>query len=320
MFHIFMVDLVPIFFTMILGYLSGKKGLFTGDQAKAFNKMVLTYALPAALFVSITKSNRAELFDDATLTILSVVSIVALFLISFIYSRVLFKRGRSEAAVCALIAGSPTVGFLGFAVLDPIYGSGTTTGLVVAIVAIIVNAITIPIGLYLLAPKSDDADSQKKQPSALVSAFKEPVVWAPIVAVILVLLDIRFPPILDPTFDLVAKANAGVAVFAAGLTLSAHKFEFDVEIIFNTVYRLIFTPAVVLILGILVGLQVEKLQMLVLIAALPPAFSGIIIASRFDTYVRTGTSSLAVSTLTFVVTAPLWIYLTQSPFIVNMLK
>ncbi|EEW1731275.1 AEC family transporter, partial [Escherichia coli] len=45
--------------------------------------------------------------------------------------------------------------------------------------------------------------------------------------------------------------------------------------------------------------------------ALPPAFSGIIIASRFNVYTRTGTASLAVSVLGFVVTAPLWIYVSR---------
>ena len=47
----------------------------------------------------------------------------------------------------------------------------------------------------------------------------------PILAVILVLLGIKFPPILEPNFELIAKANSGVAVFAAGLTLSGMKFQ-----------------------------------------------------------------------------------------------
>ena len=38
---------------MLAGYISGKKGIFSGDDAKKFNKVVLDYALPAALFVSI---------------------------------------------------------------------------------------------------------------------------------------------------------------------------------------------------------------------------------------------------------------------------
>ncbi len=50
----------------------------------------------------------------------------------------------------ALIAGSALqIGFLAVLVLDPIYGDSVSTGLVVAIIFIIVNAITIPIGLWL---------------------------------------------------------------------------------------------------------------------------------------------------------------------------
>lgn len=68
---------------------------------------------------------------------------------------------------------------LGFAVLDPIYGDSVSTGLVVAIISIIVNAITIPIGLYLLNPSSGADGKKNSNLSALISAAKEPVVWAP---------------------------------------------------------------------------------------------------------------------------------------------
>lgn len=45
--------------------------------------------------------------------------------------------------------------FLGFAVLDPIYGNNTNTNLVIGIVSIVVNAITIPLGLTLINKGQD---------------------------------------------------------------------------------------------------------------------------------------------------------------------
>ena len=51
--------------------------------------------------------------------------------------------------------------------------------------------------------------------------------------------------------------------------------------------------------------------MLVVAAALPPAFSGIIIADENNTYVATGTSSLTLSVILFVGFCPLWIWLTD---------
>lgn len=110
---------------------------------------------------------------------------------------------------------------------------------------------------------------------------------------------------------MIAKANSGVAVFAAGLTLAANKFEFDGEIIYNTLLKLVLMPGLLLLVGMTFNMSSEQLQMMVLAGALPPAFSGIIIASRFNLYTRTGTASLAVSVLGFIIAAPLWIYIAR---------
>ncbi|WP_252517404.1 AEC family transporter, partial [Escherichia coli] len=81
--------------------------------------------------------------------------------------------------------------------------------------------------------------------------------------------------------------------------------------VFITFLKLILMPLALLLVGMACHLNSEHLQMMVLAGALPPAFSGIIIASRFNVYTRTGTASLAVSVLGFVVTAPLWIYVSR---------
>ncbi len=66
-------------------------------------------------------------------------------------------------------------------------------------------------------------------------------------ATILVLVGVKIPAAWDPTFNLIAKANSGVAVFAAGLTLAAHKFEFSAEIAYNTFLKLILMPLALLL-------------------------------------------------------------------------
>ena len=312
MLDILIKDILPIFVIMFLGYMAGKRKVFNTTDSKVLNKLVLTYALPAALFVSIVKADSAMLFDDLKLTIVSLVVITGMFLWAYFSCYKFFKHTKSEAAVCALISGSPTIGFLGFAVLEPIYGATATTGLVVAIVSIVVNAINIPIGLALMNQgRGDTVPSGGKKSNPVIDALKEQVCWAPILAVILVLLDIKFPVILDPNFELIAKANSGVAVFAAGLTLSGMKFQLDKEVVYNTIQKLILMPAALLIVGLLFHMESDKLQMMVLAGALPPAFSGIIIGNQNQLYERTGTSSLAFSILLFVIAAPFWSWVTR---------
>ena len=315
MLNIMLTDLVPIFVIMILGYVSGKKGEFNAANARSLNQFVLNYALPAGLFVSIVKADRAMLFSDIRLSLVSLGVIVGCYFWSYFSCLKFFKHSKAEASIAGLVGGAPTIGYLGFAVLEPIYGTSATVGLVVAVVAIVVNAVTIPLALCLLNPGRQSAAAAGNPPvkpsNALLNALKEPVCWSPILAVLIVLTGFRFPGSLDPVFNLIANANAGVAVFAAGITLSTNKFEFNAEVLYNSFVKLIFMPAAMLAIGLLTGMNGEKLQMLVLCGALPPVFSGIIIGSSFQPYVQTGTSSLAVSTFLFMATAPLWIWLSR---------
>lgn len=385
MISILINDIIPILVIMLLGYLCGKFYFFDNDQRQGLNKLVLDIALPAALFISIVKATRKMFAQDIVLTLISIVGVVGLFMLSYYLDKLLFHRTTQQAAVCALIAGSPTIGFLGFAVLDPIYGNNATTNLVIGIVSIVVNAITIPLGLALInkgqtltkkkakanpnnkgtkvevedikgkglnktkkkvvvtipdgvpvtdaeakalkekeiereidlarAEIADHADEPHKPMNptlkSVINAIKQPVAAAPLIAVILVLIGIRIPTSWAPTFDLIAKANAGVAVLAAGLALSTVKFSIDKEVIWNTFFRLFLTPAVIVAAAYLCGMGSDptKISMLCLATGLPPAFSGIIISSRYNIYVKEGASSVAVSTVFFAVSCIFWIWL-----------
>lgn len=314
--HVILYAIVPIIVVMLAGYISGKRGVFTGADSKKFNKVVLDYALPAALFVSIVQASRSDLVKDLKLTLVSTVGIMLCFMIVYYIFKYCFKKNTgADAAVSALISGSPTIGFLGFAVLEPIFGTTPSVALVVAIVGIVVNAIGIPVGLSLM-----NASLEKQQPGStkkesawkpVLHALAQPVAWAPILAVVWVVVGIPWPKELSPSFDLIAKANASMAVFSAGITLSAIKISINWQAVLGSILKMIFMPAVILIFGLLVHMDALNLKMLVVACALPPAFSGIIIADEYDTYVATGTSSLTLSVILFIGFCPLWIWLTD---------
>lgn len=314
--HVILYAIVPIIVVMLAGYISGKKGAFTGQDAKKFNKVVLVYALPAALFVSIVQASREMLVKDLKLTIVSTVGIMACFMLVYFVFRYCFKKNTgADAAVSALISGSPTIGFLGFAVLEPIFGISPSVALVVAIVGIVVNAIGIPVGLSLMnaSLEKQNPGNTKKQSAwkPVLHALEQPVAWAPILAVIWVVVGIPWPDWASPSFDLIAKANASMAVFSAGITLSAIKISINWQAILGSIMKMIVMPAVALVLGLLFHMDPLNLKMLVVACALPPAFSGIIIADEYNTYVATGTSSLTLSVILFIGFCPLWIWLTD---------
>ncbi|MDE6283125.1 MAG: AEC family transporter [Muribaculaceae bacterium] len=318
MLHIILYAIVPIIVVMLAGYISGKKGVFTGENAKAFNKVVLDFALPAALFVSIVGASREMLVKDIKLSIISLVVMMFCFmLVYYVYKWCFKKNTGADAAIMALISGSSTIGFLGFAVLEPIFGTTPYVALVVAIVGIVVNAVGIPVGLSLLNASLEKTNPQpagKKRPSAwapVLHALAQPVAWAPILAVIWVIVGIPWPKWASPSFDLIKGANASLAVFAAGVTLSAVKVSINWQAVLGSIMKLIVMPALLLIVGLIFKMDPLNLKMLVVAGALPPAFSGVIIADEYDTYVATGTSSLALSVILFIAFCPLWIWVTD---------
>ncbi len=313
--HIILYAIVPIFVVMIAGYISGKKGVFSGADAKKFNKVVLDFALPAALFVSIVSASREMLADDLKLSVISAVGIMAMFMVVYFVFRMFKSNTGADAAVSALISGSPTIGFLGFAVLEPIFGTSPTVALVVAIVGIVVNAIGIPVGLSLMnaSLEKQNPGSTKKQSAwkPVLNALAQPVAWAPILAVVWVLVGIPWPDWASPSFTLIKGANASLAVFSAGITLSSIKVKINWQVILGSILKMIVMPAFILLLGLVFHMDPMNLKMLVVAAALPPAFSGIIIADEYNTYVSNGTSSLTLSMILFIGALPLWIWLTD---------
>ncbi len=313
--HVILYAIVPIIVVMLAGFFSGKAGIFNGEDAKKFNKVVLDYALPAALFISIVQSSREMLAADIKLSLISLVGIMACFMIVYFVFRMFKGNTGADAAISALISGSPTIGFLGFAVLEPIFGTTPAVALVVAIVGIVVNAVGIPVGLSLM-----NASLEKQKPGStkgesawkpVINALEQPVAWAPILAVVWVVVGIPWPAWLSPSFDLIKGANASLAVFSAGITLSSVKIQLNWQAVLGSILKMVMMPAVILLLGLIFKMDVLNLKMLVVAAALPPAFSGIIIADEYDTYVATGTTSLTLSVILFVGFCPLWLWITD---------
>lgn len=315
MVHIILYAIVPIIVVMLAGYISGKKNIFSGDDAKKFNKVVLDYALPAALFVSIVQADREMLAADLKLSVISLVGIMACFMLVYFVFRLFKTNTGADAAISALISGSPTIGFLGFAVLEPIFGTTPTVALVVAIVGIVVNAVGIPVGLSLMnaSLEKEQPGSAKKQSAwaPVLHALAQPVAWAPILAVVWVVVGIPWPDWASPSFNLIKGANASMAVFSAGITLSAIKININWQVVLGSILKMVVMPAVILALGLLFSMDPLNLKMLVVAAALPPAFSGIIIADEYGRYVADGTSSLTLSVILFIGFCPLWIWITD---------
>jgi len=295
-----LLDVLPIFFTLFLGYAAGRFHEFGEADAERFNRLVFDFALPALLFTSVMQTTRTSMESYFDLAIITAVILNAVFLTTFFIARLVFRHDRREAAIAGLLCSFPASGFLGMAVLQPLYG--VEAGVTVAIVATVSNLTQVPIAMMLISPAgSRPADSA-------LHAVKQPIVFVPVIAVALVFLGWESPKAISNMLDLLGSSSSGVAVFAAGVTISTLSIRLNVEVLWNALAKMLIVPG--LLLGALVwwGASKETTTEFTYLAAISPAFTCIVVASRFNIYLENTATTLVLGTLLFAGTAPLWAY------------
>ena len=305
--------LVPVLFVIALGYWAGRAKKFDSDQVMGINELVLDYAMPAIMFVGITKTTRSELLADIPFLLTIFIALVGFFLLVLFVGMFLLHHSLSEATIQAGLVSFPSVSFMGIPIFRGLFGEA---GVFSISAAAVIGMLTVaPLTVVLLEVHAQR--SSKDAPplgtlvsNALVTSFKRPMVWGPLLAAVLVLLDIRVPQEIDAMLTLIGSATSGASLFVAGLVIAAYQIKWNREVIANVVGKMIAQPAFVALLVIVLGVREPLAREAILICAIPTAVFAPLLAPRYKAYESEAASTLVLTTLTMVVTFPLAILLT----------
>ena len=314
--------LLPVFFVLVLGYAAGRAKRFDADQAAGLNDLVLSYALPASLFVGTVRTPREQLLQDVTFVLALFVAFVAPYIVTLALSRLLFHHSPGTAGLQALSVGFPTATFLGPAILAGLFGG--TSAITVAIAAVVSSLFLIAPTQVLLeldhgasedAPKDQQTGSLRPgigavAGSAIVRALRTPYVWSPLAGTALVLLGVHIPGAFDNMLELIGNTTSGVATFAAGLTLAAHRIALNVEVTINTLLKMFAQPALMAALVLAFGIADPTAREGIVICALPSAVMPTILSTRYQVYESEASSTLVFTSLLMIATIPIVILLT----------
>src|SRR5580700_11626250 len=188
--------LLPVFFVLALGYIAGKRNTFDTDQAAGLSKLALGFALPAALFVSMTDIKRTLLLQQGSLVLALLIAHVGLFLVAlFLLNRIQSLKGTASI-ICALMLSTSATPVFGIAVLQPLLGD-TSTG-TVGLVALAINLV-VPAAIILLevsatgmgAVSAPSSSRRAQIVAGLMSGLKSPLLWGPVLGIAVVLLGLH---------------------------------------------------------------------------------------------------------------------------------
>ncbi len=88
---------------------------------------------------------------------------------------------------------------------------------------------------------------------ALSHGFKEPIVWAPLLALVMVLADVQVGRTLENSLALLGQASGGVGLFTTGIVLQSQSLSLTRQVAVNVAGKNILTPLALLGLAYLAG-------------------------------------------------------------------
>ena len=308
--------LAPIVVTLLLGFVAAWRHDFELTEATVLNRMVMLYAVPIALFVGTINTPRAELVKDVAFAFAIFVAIVGLYGLVFLLFRLVLRFSLSESVLAAMIASAPAAPFMGPAILGELFGKASAVS--IAIASLVINLIVVPVTILSLELGKASIGSTA-HPTAGYSGFaeklletaKEPIVWAPVLAFLLVLFDVSIPSLLSHGLSLLGQASGGIALFASGIMLAAHKIKIDRIVLLLMTLKNVIQPALVLGGLLWLGYGAAIRAEAVLTTAIPTMPIVIVLAVQYGAFEVRSSSALFLSVIGSIFTMGAFIALTR---------
>jgi malonate transporter and related proteins len=307
--------LAPIVFTLLLGFVAAWRHDFGPKEASVLNRMVLLYAVPLALFVGTVGTPRTDLVQDIAFVVAIFVAIVGFYVLVFVLFNFVFRFSLSKSVLAALAASSPAVPFMGPAILGDLFGK--TSAVTIAIASLVINLIVVPVTILGLAlgripaAITGSATTHSAFTEKLLETVKQPIVWAPVLAFVFVLCNVRVPSIVDHGLSLLGQATSGVALFASGIMLAAYKIQIDRMALSLALLKNIVQPALVLVGLRSLGYGAPIVPEAVLTTAIPSMPIVIVLAVQYHVLEGRASSALFLSVIGSMFTIGVFIALTQ---------
>lgn len=300
--------ILPVIITVIIGYISGKRKDFNWQQAGDINKIVMLYSLPLSIFSNMVMTPRHIVMTMGPVAVAIILALILSFVIPLLVARYLFRRDLALSTLQALAIGSPAVPFIGTSVLAFLFG--TVSASLITVSSITQNVFQLPLVMILMSVATGDKSQHISFGARVVNAIKQPVVWSPVIALIIVLADIHIPQTISMSLGLLGKASGGLALFAAGIVLYTRSIVITTATIITVIARNILVPGACYLILLKMGFSMEHIKEVVLTMAIPVGSIAIIIAMQYKTGEQEMASTMALSIIASIITMGGFIFLT----------
>lgn len=291
----FIQTLLPLAILIFLGSIL-KLTIANNSWSYVLNKLVLALLLPALILDSVMKIQLTEVYD---FSFIYVNIIILTTVVSFIYIllKVLnFSTSLINTYVITVFFGN--IGYLGFPIITSILPSSEG---VVSIHIAIYTLILFSLGLGIL----EYSIHQKLNVKVFKKVFKNPLLLATISAILLLSFNIKLPPFIDQTINILSISAIPIMLISLGifLTQKIPKIVDYTHVAILVTLKLIFMPTLFYLYFIYEYNSILIIS--ILEAAMPIAITPFILSETYPMEKEIIIVSIILSSILSIITLPL---------------
>ncbi|KXZ39050.1 hypothetical protein SAMN05661008_01369 [Alkalithermobacter thermoalcaliphilus JW-YL-7 = DSM 7308] len=301
-------QILVLFLLILVGYISNKKGIITKDSNKDLSNLILNITLPALIIKSMQYSFSSEMFKKS-ISILGISVIVYTIVIGISFLVVKFSNIKGkERDVFQFLIIFPNVGFMGYPVINSIYGEIGV--FYTSIFNMIFDILIWTLGVFIISRSSENKDSMN-----IKRVFSTPGIIAVAIGYSLFLFSISIPKPIYDVLNLVGNTTTPLAMMVVGSVLAGSTIDkafSNSKLIVVSIIRLIFIP--ILIYAILKNIfRLEHLMLGIptIISSMPCAANAAIFATRYESDHILASQGVFLTTLLSAFTIPILILMLQ---------
>ena len=316
MFQTLLNCLIPVCFCVAVGAFAGWLKILDTDRIRSISTYVVIFALPSLLFVGIFKFTIQELSQWQNLVTL-LVAMSATWIIAFMLGRFVWRFSPGEAAILGLTSSFGNMAYIGVAILTTLF---STAGLLPVILGNFVSSfVLVPATVAVLhvgAGKPDSSARPAKSSLAreILHTVIQPLIWAPFLGIALVLAHFTLPELVSKSIGTIGDTAGGVALFAVGVMLFGFSFRIDRVVALVFVLKNLLQPAIGAAVLFAFGLRGIMAEGIVIVLACPAATACPMLASSYRIGEKSAAASVAVSTVSSLLTISGWILFAKAVF------